>query len=154
MDIIAGLCRGIESIHNYDTPLYHRNINPEAFYIFNIRGKYKPLLAKFDCTKDTANAAFTVFQNVEKKIHNQNSNQFFAPEVIEANMGIGVDWKKADIYSLAKTILFIISGAVIDDSTYLDKIDDLDDELKIVLMEMLDEKPENRPELSELIKLL
>ena len=69
-------------------------------------------------------------------------------------MGIGVDWKKADIYSLAKTILFIISGAVIDDSTYLDKIDDLDDELKIVLMEMLDEKPENRPELSELIKLL
>ena len=55
---------------------------------------------------------------------------------------------------LAKTILFIISGAVIDDSTYLDKIDDLDDELKIVLMEMLDEKPENRPELSELIKLL
>ena len=53
-----------------------------------------------------------------------------------------------------KTILFIISGAVIDDSTYLDKIDDLDDELKIVLMEMLDEKPENRPELSELIKLL
>lgn len=35
MDIIAGLCRGIESIHNYDTPLYHRNINPDAFYVFD-----------------------------------------------------------------------------------------------------------------------
>ena len=52
LNIIAGLCRGVESIHNYDTPLYHRNINPDAFYIFDVRGKYKPLLAKFDCTKD------------------------------------------------------------------------------------------------------
>ena len=43
---------------------------------------------------------------------------------------------------------------IVRNNTYLDKIDDLDDELKIVLMEMLDEKPENRPELSELIKLL
>ena len=149
MDIIAGLCRGIESIHNYDIPLYHRNINPDAFYIFNIRGKYKPLLAKFDCTKDSSDAAFTVFQNVERKVHNQNTNQFFAPEVLKANIGIGVDWEKADIYSLAKTILYILSGSVISDLDCLDEIEGLDDDLKIILMEMLDEKPENRPKLKE-----
>ena len=154
MNIITGLCRGIESVHNYDTPLYHRNISPDAFYIFSIRGKYKPLLAKFDCTKDSADATFTVFQNIEKKIHNRNTNQFFAPEVIRANMGIGVDWKKADIYSLAKTILFIISGSITDNYECLDEIDDLNDNFKIVLMEMLDEKPENRPELTELINSL
>lgn len=154
MDIIAGLCRGIESIHNYDIPLYHRNINPDAFYIFNIRGKYKPLLAKFDCTKDSSDAAFTVFQNVERKVHNQNTNQFFAPEVLKANIGIGVDWEKADIYSLAKTILYILSGSVISDLDCLDKIEDLDDDLKIILMEMLDEKPENRPKLKEVINSL
>lgn len=76
MDIITGLCRGIESIHNYVTPLYHRNINPDVFYIFDIRGKYKPLLAKFDCTKDSADATFTVFQNIEKRVRNQNVNHF------------------------------------------------------------------------------
>lgn len=154
MDIISGLCKGVESIHSYETPMYHRNINPDAFYIFDIRGKYKPLLAKFDCTKDSADAAFTVFQNVEKKVRNQNTNQFFAPEVLNSNMGIGVDWEKADIYSLAKTILYIITGVVVDDSDCLDSMDELDDELKIVLMEMLDENPGNRPGLEALLDIL
>ena len=69
-------------------------------------------------------------------------------------MGIGFDWEKADIYSLAKTILFIILGSTVNDSDCLEKIDDLDDEFKIVLMEMLDEKPQNRPTLSDLMKSL
>lgn len=141
-------------IHNYETPLFHRNINPDAFYIFDIRGKYKPLLAKFDCTKDSADAAFTVFQNVEKKVRNQNTNKYFAPEVLDSNMGIGVDWKKADIYSLAKTILYIITGMIVDDSECLETMDELDDELKIILMEMLDENPPNRPDLDTLLELL
>lgn len=143
VNIITGLCKGIESIHNYETPLFHRNINPDAFYIFDIRGKYKSLLAKFDCTKDSADAAFTVFQNVEKKVRNQNTNQYFAPEVLTSNMGIGVDWEKADIYSLAKTIVYIILGKVVEDSDCLADIEGVDDELKIVLMEMLDENPAN-----------
>lgn len=151
MDIIAGLCRGIESIHNYETPLYHRNINPDAFFVFDIRGKYKPLLAKFDCTKDSADAAFTVFQNVEKKVRNQKTNQFFAPEVLNSNMGIGVDWKKADIYSLAKTILYIITGSAVNDSKCLG---DWDDELINILIEMLNENPEKRPELSDLLNAI
>ena len=41
---------------------------------------------------------------------------FFAPEVLNSNMGLGVDWEKADIYSLAKTILYIITGSVIEDA--------------------------------------
>lgn len=154
MDIITGLCKGVESVHNYETPLYHRNINPDAFYIFDIRGKYKPLLAKFDCTKDSAEAAFTVFQNVEKKVRNQNTNQFFAPEVIKSSMGIGVDWEKADIYSLAKTILYIITGAVVENSDCLDSVDDIDDDMKIVLMEMLDDNPENRSGLDSLLEII
>ena len=126
----------------------------DAFYIFDIRGKYKPLLAKFDCTKDSDDASFTVYQNIEKKVHNQNTNQFFAPEVLKSNMGIGVDWEKADIYSLAKTILYIIAGVVVDDPACLDSMDELDDELKIVLMEMLDENSEQRPNLDALLNIL
>lgn len=156
MDIVTGLCRGVESIHNYETPLYHRNINPDVFYIFSIRGKYKPLLAKFDCTKDSADSAFTVFQNIEKKVFNQNINHFFPPEVLKASIGQGVDWEKADIYSLAKTILYILSGEMIDGNECIDTMDSLevDDDLKIVLMEMLDEEPGNRPELIELLNVI
>ena len=154
MNIITGLCRGVASIHNYETPLFHRNINPDAFYIFEIRGKYKPLLAKFDCTKDSADAAFTVFQNVEKKVRNQNINQYFAPEVMKSNMGIGVDWEKADIYSLAKTIAYIILGKVVEFSDCLADVEDIDDELKMILMEMLDENPKNRPSLEKLMEIL
>lgn len=156
LDIIKGICRGVESIHSYEIPLYHRNISPEAFYIFEIRGKYKALLAKFDCTKDTTNTDFTVFQNVQKKVQNQNTNKYFAPEVLVSNMGQGVDWEKADIYSLAKTILFIITGEIILDSEYVDIMDeyDIDEEFKIILLEMIDKEPKNRPKLCELMNIL
>ena len=87
-------------------------------------------------------------------MRNQNTNQFFAPEVIKSNMGIGVDWEKADIYSLAKTIVYIILGKVIEASDCLADVEEIDDELKIILMEMLDENPENRPDLKELLETL
>lgn len=156
LDIIAGLCRGIESVHNYETPLYHRNISPDAFYIFDIRGKYKPLLAKFDCTKDTANSDFTVFQNVEKKVQNQKTNQFFAPDVLNSNMGQGVDWEKADIFSLAKMCFYILIGTMINDETIFDTISEynIDDNVKIILMEMMSVDPNARPALVELMDAL
>lgn len=153
-DIIAGLCRGIESLHNYDSPMYHRNINPDAFYIFNVKGKYKPLLAKFDCAKDTDNAAFTVYQNVEKKALNQNTNTFFAPEVISSQMGIGVDWGKADIYSLAKTSLFILTGEILDTIDEYEGTEEIDDEILLTLMEMMDTDPNKRADIEDLIKIL
>lgn len=156
LDIIAGLCRGIESIHNYETPLYHRNISPDAFYIFNIRGKYKPLLAKFDCTKDTANSDFTVFQNVQKKVQNKKMNQFFAPEVLKSHMGQGVDWEKADIYSLAKMCFYILIGKIIDDETIMNTISEyeMDENIKIILIEMISIDPNERPTLVELMEAL
>ena len=154
MDIVEGLCRGIDSIHNYATPLYHRNISPDAFYIFDIRGKYKPLLAKFDCVKDSEDATFTVVQNIEKKVCNQKTNQFFAPEVLNGNMGVGVDWEKADIYSLAKTIVYILKGYIVESIYSIDEISGLNDEIKLILMEMLDEKPANRPNIREVLSCI
>ena len=154
MDIIIGLCRGIETLHTYEPPLYHRNINPDAFYIFNVKGKYKPLLAKFDCTKDTDNATFTVYQNVEKKALNQNTNSFFAPEVISSHMGIGVDWEKADIYSLSKTIMYILIGRIVDNIDDIESSNEIDDELIITLIEMMDVEPNRRAKLGYLMKIL
>lgn len=156
LDIIKGICRGVLSIHEYEPALYHRNICPDAFYIFIIRGKYKPLLAKFDCIKYTTNADFTVYNNVKKKFQNEKTSHFFAPEVIASTMGQGVDWKKADIYSLAKTCLYILTGDInstIDDINYLTDCC-VDDGIIIVLFEMLNIKPSARPSLRELLKIL
>lgn len=154
MDIILGICRGVSTIHNYEPALYHRNISPDAFYIFDIKGKYKALLAKFDCIKDTANANFTVYYNVEKKAQNKTTNQFFAPEVLASNMGQGVDWEKADIYSLAKTCLYIITGDIVESAEDIEKIEEcnIDDGIIIILIEMLDNDPEARPTLNELME--
>lgn len=153
LDIIKGICRGVMSLHDYEPPFYHRNICPEAFYIFNIKGKYKALLAKFDCTKDNSDdAIYTVFNNVEKRAANQKTNQFFAPEVIKSEMGKGVDWKKADIYSLGKTCLFILTGEIIADDieSVLDS-SNISEDAKINLFEMLSVDPADRPNIEDLL---
>lgn len=153
LDIIRGLCRGVRSLHNYEPPFYHRNICPEAFYIFNVKGKYKALLAKFDCTKDNSDdSSYTVFNNVEKRATNQNTNQFFAPEVLKSDMGKGVDWRKADIYSLGKTCLFILTGEIISENfeCILDVID-ISDDAKLTLFKMLSVDPADRPNIEDLL---
>ena len=96
----------------------------------------------------------SVIHGQRSNILRLHTNQYFAPEVFGSNMGIGVDWEKADIYSLAKTILYIFTGTIVDDSNCLDEIEEMDDELKIVLMEMLDTNPANRPALSDLLNAL
>lgn len=156
MDIISGICRGVLSLHNYEPPFYHRNICPEAFYIFDVKGKYKALLARFDCTKDNSDdAAYTVYENVEKNLANPKTNKFFAPEVLQSELGKDVDWAKADIYSLAKTCLFILSGEIVESEVAysLDKCD-IDEEIKYILFEMLSEKSEDRPKIEELIQMI
>ncbi len=153
-EIIAGLCRGVESLHNFEPPMYHRNINPDAFYIFYLKGKYKPLLAKFDCAKDTDNAEFTVYQNIEKKALNENTNSFFAPEVLSSKMGMGVDWKKADIYSLSKLILYILTGHIVDSIYDVENADEVGDDIMLTLMEMMDKNPDKRERLETLMEIL
>lgn len=56
----------------YDTPLYHRNINPDAFYILDVKGKYKPLLAKFDCTKKRRIVRFLYFKMLNDEPQNRS----------------------------------------------------------------------------------
>lgn len=155
LDIIGGICRGILSLHNYEPPFYHRNICPDAFYIFDIKKKYKALLARFDCTKDNSqDASYTVFSNIEKKVSGAQTNQFFAPEVLRSNLGQGVDWAKADIYSLAKTCLFILSGEIVEDTGELLKVDDINEHIKSTLLRMMSKNPMDRPEIEELFQMI
>lgn len=155
LDIIGGICRGILSLHNFEPPFYHRNICPEAFYIFDIKKKYKALLARFDCTKDNSeDASYTVFSNIEKKLASEKTNQFFAPEVLQSDLGQGVDWAKADIYSLAKTCLFILSGGMVEEASDFLNEDTINEDIISILFEMLSESPADRPEIEELIQMI
>lgn len=155
VDIIKGICRGIESMHKYNPPFYHRNICPDSFYIFKIKGKYKPLLARFDCTKDTGDdAKYTVINTVERKILNDNTRVYFAPEVINSDVGTNINWEKADIYSLAQVCIYLLSGKVtVDLQETLENLDEsgIDDDIKYIILEMISENPEKRPSIKEIL---
>ncbi|NRT78227.1 protein kinase domain-containing protein [Clostridium beijerinckii] len=158
LDIIKGICRGIESMHKYSPPFYHRNICPDAFYIFKIKGKYKALLARFDCTKDTAgDSKYTVINTVEKKILNNSSKVYFAPEVINSDLETKINWEKTDIYSLAQVCIYILSGKATGDlqeSLEILDVSDIDDQIKYIILKMLSENPEERPSIKEILHVI
>lgn len=155
--IIMGICNGLLSIHNYNPPLFHRNICPDAFYIFHIKGRYKALLAKFDYAKDTdPSVEYTVLKNVENNVKDQSANGFYAPEVISAVSGQSINWEKADIFSLGKLSLYILTGETVlnDDIEGTITCLTVNDAIKQMLLEMVSIIPENRPTISEVITCL
>ncbi|AJA49157.1 serine/threonine protein kinase [Clostridium pasteurianum DSM 525 = ATCC 6013] len=158
LDIIKGICRGIESMHEYEPPFYHRNICPDSFYIFKIKGKYKALLARFDCTKDTAyDAKYTVINTVEKKILNDNTKVYFAPEVINSDVGTNINWEKTDIYSLAQVCIYLLSGKIsVDSQESLENLDesDIDDDIKYIILKMISKNPKERPSIKEILDII
>ncbi|MGN9154737.1 serine/threonine protein kinase [Bariatricus sp. HCP3S3_E12] len=155
MDIIVGICNGVLSMHEYETPFYHRNISPEAFYVFKIRGKYKAILARFDCAKDTSeNITYTVFQSVEQKIQDCSQNQFYAPELSVKTFDDTVDWEKADIYSLGKTCIYILTGKITENLVQLKNAFrniDITEDVKLLLLKMLSVNIDERPSIRMLV---
>ena len=154
-DIIKGICKGILSMHEYDPPFYHRNICPESFYIFKIKGKFKALLARFDCTKDTSeDAKYTVISNVEKKISIEENKLYFAPEVIQAEIGTNINWEKADVFALAQTCFYILVGQVSNDiekrMEYLTECN-IPEKIKYLLLEMTSDDVGERPSIREVV---
>ena len=157
LEIIVGLCKGVASIHSYSPPLYHRSICPDSFYLFEVKGRYKALLSKFDSAKDTSpTATFTVFKNLGEKLKSTNARDYRAPEIPDILVDDNIDWEKADIYSLAKTCLFILTSQNTDASNLMLSLENtpVSDEIKLVMMEMLDDKPNKRPNINVLLSLL
>ena len=154
-DIIYGICCGIKSMHTYEPPFYHRNICPDAFYIFKIHRKYKALLARFDYSKDTSDeVAYTVLTSVEKNIKDANKNSFYAPELFKNNFD-EYDWEKADIYSLGKTCVYILTGRNITCIDELYKILGTDNQKwQLIFEKMLSESPSDRPKIEDVIAFI
>lgn len=154
-DIVSGICSGIRSMHTYEPPFFHRNICPEAFYIFKVHNKYKALLARFDHSKDTSSeVAYTVLASVENNIKDVNKNTYFAPELFNASFD-GCNWEKADIFSLGKTCIYILSGKNVNSTEEAEQVLDLDNhDWQLVFAQMLAEKPDDRPNIEEVIDFI
>lgn len=154
-DIILGICGGIKSMHSYEPPFYHRNICPEAFYIFKVRNKYKALLARFDCSKDTnSEVAYTVLESVANNIKDTNKNTYYAPELFGTNYE-ECNWEKADIYSLGKTCIFILTGRNISNIEEVYDALDVDNyEWQLIFAQMLSDNPDDRPNIEEVLDFI
>lgn len=108
------LCRDIAAIlwkfHNLDTPIYHRNLSYDSIYVCTGKqGEPEPSIIKLDCAKIVSEEFGTVIQtleNREKMMQQRKLLKYVAPEVrcMTNGQNIGIDWEKADIYSLG--ILF------------------------------------------------
>lgn len=154
-DVILGICGGIKSMHTYEPPLFHRNISPEAFYIFKVQNKYKALLARFDYSKDTSDeSTYTVLASVANSIKDVNKNTFYAPELFNTDFK-ECNWEKADIYSLGKTCIYILAGRNINNIDEVYDILDVDNyEWQLIFVQMLSVNSSDRPGIEEVIDFI
>lgn len=152
LQIIKGLCQGIHSMHTYEPPYYHRNISPDAFYLFRIKGKYKPLLANFECVKDTAeDVKYTVLENVKKNKDNLKNSYFYSP----SEMNEETDWEKEDVFSLGRLCVYILLGEYIyDRDVIMTELLELGvkDEVVLQITSMMEENACNRTSVEELLR--
>ena len=152
LQIIKGLCQGIHSMHTYEPPYYHRNISPDAFYLFRIKGRYKPLLANFECVKDTAeDVKYTVLENVKKNKDNLKNSYFYSP----SEMNEETDWEKEDVFSLGRLCVYILLGEYIyDRDVIMTELLELGvkDEVVLQITSMMEENACNRTSVEELLR--
>ncbi len=152
--VIHGIVKGIASMHNAIPPFYHRSLSPSSFLVCKIKDKLKPLLINFDCVKDTDEGAeFTVFYAVNDQLHSSEAAELlFAPELLsdELSDSDDFDWAKVDIFALAKTVIKILTGSyAVPDS----KPECLSENQYLMLLNMCEASPENRPSINEITDL-
>lgn len=175
INVVKGMCLGVNYLHMFgEGMMSHRNIRPDRFLIFQNGKKYDACLYKLEVVKDVDSESSRLSALLEME-SSKNTNQFIAPEVLNTSADDKKDWilqwKKADVFSFAKTAAFVLSNIdfiYTDIATdkerykdrltdYYDKLCELDDGSKYsdvieCLIEMLSYNPEERPEMNELLE--
>lgn len=118
----VGLCTRIgeiiQTFHGLQVPIYHRNLSYDSIYVCQNRaGIYEPSIIKLDCAKIVSGEFGTVIANVQKMqngIKQLAVLKYAAPEVrrFMQDQSIGIDWGKADIYSLGILFADILGGQI------------------------------------------
>lgn len=107
--------RAIMTLHNLEQPLYHRNICPDNILICKNGNTCKPYIVNFEYAKLDNSITQTVISNVISKSKKANiQSAYVAPEIrgfdsIKGNVSL-LQWEKADIYSLAILVIFVLTG--------------------------------------------
>lgn len=157
MNLIQGMIRGVNSLHSCSPPIYHRNLNPQEFLVFQIQGHYKILLIGFAYSKQIQvqpSDKSTVYFNLKKKAENMWENDFFAPELRKKDIdNHKIDWQRADIFSLGQMMIYILTGyaaETIRDVPVLLRRSGMRSRKSGVLGDMLSWYPEDRPDIKKI----
>ncbi len=144
--IVNDMKKAIQSLHTANPPLPHRGLNPYSFLICETSQGLRAVLVNFETVKDFKTSTFTVQATLVQYYQNQFLTGFMAPELLDGKTGL--DYKKADIYSLGRLILYINTGYAWPTEEIKKKLST--DELAEI-EKMIDAEPGNRPTIEELI---
>ncbi|MCC8164409.1 MAG: serine/threonine-protein kinase [Lachnospiraceae bacterium] len=138
----------VSFLHNSEPPLYHRDIWPGAFLVCRVKNRYKLFLEHFDCVKDTT-AGYTEYAKVRKNEEKTERGPYIAPERLgsQDSPEHPEAWEKADLYSLGKLGLYILTGGT--DLKDLDLYEQEAPGCVARIRTLCSENPEDRGSLSE-----
>lgn len=157
IEIMRMLADAVESIHR--NKIYHRNIRPNSVYVYEVNGQYGINLVNFEFSKIVGGNVTVAGKALENY---NNTNLFYAPEFRGDGIDLtNINWEKADIYSLGKFFIYILSNGDLNSGTignvnvFLKKYPkDYPNELKELIKQMCATTADNRPNINEVKRVL
>lgn len=154
-DIIKSLLEGMNILHNAKPPIYHRHISTDTFYLCKGKNGYVVKWVNFEYSKDYTAEPEKSVGLAWYDLFRKPQEMFLAPELRTGTRSI--DLEKADIYSLGKFILFVMTGEILDyskiKSAHMQK-NVFQEKFKYILYMMLQYDPADRPSISEIIEVI
>lgn len=151
-DIIKSLLEGMYILHNANPPIYHRHISTDTFYLCRGKNGYVVKWVNFEYSKDYTAEVEKSVGAAWYELFRKPQELFFAPEL--KNRTRSIDLEKADIYSLGKFILFVMTGEILEyskiKSVHMQK-NVFPEKFSYILYMMLQYDPAERPTINEII---
>ncbi len=153
---IAG---AIKLFHDAEDPIYHRMLSYESVVVSDFTDEklgYHPYIIKFDFAKITSIKEGTVFKQLSdaESLETMKLARYRTDELSPETK-----WEKVDIFSLGVLLIDILRNSVSSNGITEKTFEELEDEgvsneLLDVIDRMLNEIPEQRPEIDEVLAVI
>lgn len=116
LDLCARLVQCMDSLHNSDSPIYHRLLNHECIYVSQFKNVWVPYIIKMDYAKIAINTKETVIFSAAAAnnliLFREPSLSKFIPHEWQGKSSdsTDIDWAKVDVYSLGILLGDILIG--------------------------------------------
>jgi len=156
LKIFADVCHGVASMHYLKPPLLHRDLKVENVLILNTGSSKQFKLCDFGSTAPPRPAATNAAEGrlIEEDVQKHTTIQYRSPEMIDVYRKQPID-EKSDIWALGVllyklcyyTTPFEEQGrmAILNATYRYPAYPIFSDKLKLLIAQMLQEKPQNRP---------